>query len=152
MSYVAPWAATTALAVGLSWLGVHGVVRGAVTVRSTPPPVTGPVISGRPSAPSSGSRQGSDGAWLTAPGLPRASGTRGPARDVRSYSARGGRAALAISDRTVRLVSATPNTGYATRVTPAADALRVDFIGAENGSSVVASYFRRHPTVQVYEY
>src|SRR5690606_18679847 len=53
LPYVAPWAGVTALAVALSWLGVRGVVRDAVSERSSPPPAAGPVIRSSPPFPTS---------------------------------------------------------------------------------------------------
>jgi hypothetical protein len=71
---------------------------------------------------------------------------------VRSYATRGGRAAVSIGKDRVRLVSATPNPGYETRVTQAEGWLRVDFLTGEHTSSVVASWYEHRPTVKVYEY
>ncbi|MEW2358252.1 hypothetical protein [Spirillospora sp. NPDC029432] len=162
MSYVAPWAMVTALAVALSWLGVRDVVRGAISDRSSPPPVTGPVIHGSPSPPGS---VGTAAARPSPRETPRrspeeketASGTAKPSPsrrhgNVRSYSTRGGRAALAVSERRVQLVSATPNAGYETRVTENDGWLRVDFLADRRTSSVIASFYNHRPTVEVYEY
>ncbi|MDL4818920.1 hypothetical protein [Actinomadura opuntiae] len=166
MSYVAPWAVATALAVALSWLGVRGVVRGAVSERSAPPPIAGPVIHGSPSTlpgpptsvgsptsapkPATGEDQGPKPSKSPTPSdkptKPKPSG------NVRSFATRGGQAALAFTDGRVKLVSATPNPGYETRVTEAARWLRVDFLSDKHTSSVVATWDRRPPTVKVYEY
>lgn len=170
MSYVAPWAAATALAVALSWLGVRDVVRGAVSDRETPPPIGGPVIHGSPSMPPPsrsvgsptarpGPSEGDQSAATTAP-VPAPTRTRTrpkpqpsrPPANVRSYATRGGRAALATVNGRVRLVSATPNPGYETRVTEADGWLRVDFLGDEHTSSVIAIWYQRAPAVRVYEY
>ncbi|XVQ13268.1 hypothetical protein ACQP1W_12220 [Spirillospora sp. CA-255316] len=174
MSYVAPWALVTALAVALSWLGVRDVVRGAISDRSAPPPVTGPVIHASPTGPASAgtpaARNGPGGedtasGTLSPSPAPTPAPTRGERdgdgdrgdRDrrgnVRSYSTHGGRAALAFTDRDgVRLVSATPNPGYETRVTKAEGWLRVDFVAREHSSSVIASWYEHDPIVKVYEY
>jgi hypothetical protein len=167
MSYVAPWAMVTALAVALSWLGVRDVVRSAISDRSSPPPVSGPVIHGSPTPPASvgtaaarPSPKEKETASGTAAPSPSPSPSASPDRDrererdgnVRSYSTRGGRAALAISDRRVKLVSATPNAGYETRVTKAEGWLRVDFIDDERTSSVIASFYQQKPAVEIYEY
>ncbi|WP_242884963.1 hypothetical protein [Actinomadura litoris] len=161
MSYVAPWAAVTALAVTLSWLGVRGVVRDTVTERSARPPVAGPVIHASPSVPTSvGSpatrptaAAGEDRA-PTPTRPPKWSGNDAPRPpgDVRSYATRGGQAAVSFGGGRVRLVSATPNPGYETRVTEANGWLRVDFLTDERTSSVVASWLERPATVKVYEY
>ncbi|GAA2136950.1 hypothetical protein GCM10009727_31970 [Actinomadura napierensis] len=156
----------TALAVALSWLGVRGVVRGAVSERSAPPPIAGPVIHGSPSTlpgppasvgsptsaprPAAGEDQGPKPSKSPTPSDKPTK--QKPSGNVRSFATRGGQAALAFTDGRVKLVSATPNPGYETRVTEAARWLRVDFLSDEHTSSVVATWDRRPPTVKVYEY
>jgi hypothetical protein len=170
MSYVAPWAGVTALAVALSWLGVRGVVRGAVSERSAPPPMAGPVIHSSPSAPPGPTEVGSPTARAgpgsgedrgpkpskspnAPPGGPEGTPTSAkPSGNLRSFSTRGGRAAMAVEKDRVRLVSATPNPGCETRVTQAEGWLRVDFLSDERTSSVVASWYGHDPSVKVYEY
>ncbi|RFS85696.1 hypothetical protein D0T12_11910 [Actinomadura spongiicola] len=154
----------TALAVTLSWLGVRGVVRGAVSERSAPPPIAGPIIHSSPSEPPGPSSIGSptsrpsssDGADEKRRSSPEPSDrddpTPKPPDNVRSYATRGGRAAMSVEKDRVRLVSATPNPGYETRVTQAEGWLRVDFLTGDRTSSVVASWYGRDPTVKVYEY
>ncbi|MFI0409656.1 hypothetical protein [Actinomadura sp. 3N508] len=167
MSYVAPWAAVTALAVTFSWLGVRDVVRGAVSERSAPPPIAGPIIH---SSPSGLPGPTSIGSPTSRPESPPAGKDEKPspepeptARDdddptpkppdnVRSYATRGGRAAMSIEKDRVRLVSATPNPGYETRVTQAGGWLRVDFLSDDRTSSVIASWYGQDPAVKVYEY
>ncbi|MGW3771711.1 hypothetical protein [Actinomadura verrucosospora] len=170
MSYVAPWAGVTALAVALSWLGVRGVVRSAVSDRSAPPPIAGPVIHSSPSPPPGPTAAGSPTARSSpptgqdegpAPSRPpkappvRPSGggsSAKPTDHVRSYATRGGSAAMSIEKDRVRLVSATPNPGYETRVTQTEGWLRVDFLSDKRTSSVIASWYEHAPTVKVYEY
>lgn len=166
MSYVAPWAGVTALAVALSWLGVRDVVRGAVSERSAPPPIGGPVIHSSPSDPPGPTSIGSPTSRPSPPAGedqgPRPSRSpKRPAGDapapkppdnVRSYATRGGRAAMSIENGRVRLVSATPNPGYETRVTQTEGWLRVDFLNDDHTSSVIASWYGHEPTVKVYEY
>ncbi|MVZ99505.1 hypothetical protein F8568_003755 [Actinomadura sp. LD22] len=166
MSYVAPWAVVTALAVALSWLGVRGVVRGAVSERSAPPPIAGPVIHGSPSTlpgpptsvgsptsaprPATGEDQGPTPSRSPSPsGKPS---KQKPTGNVRSFATRGGQAALAFTSGRVKLVSATPNPGYETRVTEADGWLRVDFLTDEHTSSVVATWYEHPASVKVYEY
>ncbi|GGV03153.1 hypothetical protein GCM10010182_21290 [Actinomadura cremea] len=133
----------TALAVTLSWLGVRDVVRAAVTERAAPPPVAGPVIRASPSGgPSAGS-----GARPDERGRSPA-----PRGSVRSYAVRGGQAAMSLDGGEVRLVSATPNPGFETRVTQARGRLRVDFLADRDTSSIIASWHGRRPTIEVYEY
>jgi hypothetical protein len=160
MSYVVPWAGVTALAVGLSWLGVREVVRNAVSDRESPPPIAGPVIHGSPSTQPGPQSVGTPTAHPgpdpgRSPATPPA-GAGGPGGsgtgNVHSYGSRGGRAAMAMEGDKVKLVSATPNPGYETRVTPAAGWLRVDFLGSDHTSSVIASWYQHDPIVKVYEY
>lgn len=169
MSYVVPWAGVTALAVTLSWLGVREVVRDAVSDRGSPPPIAGPVIHGSPSTqpgpasvgtPTARPSPDQDGKYDPGPSLTPATRPAGAHDDasgdasdnVRSYGSKGGRAAMALAGDKVKLVSATPNPGYETRVTPAEGWLRVDFLGSDHTSSVIASWYEHDPTVKVYEY
>lgn len=167
MSYVAPWAGVTALAVALSWLGVRGVVRGAVSERSAPPPIAGPIIhssppvptsvgspTSRPSPPVGEDKAPKPSRSPKAPpgGHEKDSPAPEPPDNVRSYATRGGRAAMSVEKDRVRLVSATPNPGYETRVTQADGWLRVDFLNDERTSSVIATWHDTDPAVKVYEY
>lgn len=160
MSYVTPWVGVTALAVAFSWFGIRDVVRSAVSERSAPPPIAGPVIHSSPAAPPAGSPSPPDGED-NAPAPPRSpkptpgrpGGASKPPGNVRSYATRGGRAAMSFEKNRVRLVSATPNPDYETRVTQTGGWLRVDFIDdEEHTSSVIASWYQHVPKVQVYEY
>ncbi|WP_125617626.1 hypothetical protein [Actinomadura sp. WAC 06369] len=149
MSYVAPWAGVTALAVTLSWLGVRDVVRATVSERAAPPPIAGPVIRGSPTAPTAGPTARPDGGGrdrAPGPAAPR------PPGNVRSYAVKGGQAAMSLRGGEVRLVSATPNPGFETRVTGARGWLRVDFRAARRTSSIIASWNGRDPVIRVYEY
>ncbi len=162
MSYVAPWAVVTALAVTLSWLGVRDVVRTAVSDRSAPVPVTGPVTHASPTVrPMTSPSRGEQSAETPKPpAKPSAKpSTKTPAAapsvdlgDVRSYATRGGRAALALAPGKVVLVSATPEPGFETRVSEAEGWLRLDFIGGKGTSSVIATWYRQKPVVRTYEY
>ncbi|WP_187356947.1 hypothetical protein [Actinomadura sp. CNU-125] len=141
MSYVAPWVGVTALAVTLSWLGVRDVVRATVSERAAPPPIAGPVIRASPSdGPTAGPTARPD---------ERASAPRG---NVRSYAVQGGQAAMSLDGGEVRLVSATPNPGFDTRVTQSRGRLRVDFRADRRTSSIIASWRGHEPTIKVYEY
>jgi hypothetical protein len=169
MSYVAPWVIVTALAVGLSWLGVRDVVRGAISDSSAPEPSSGPVIHASPTVPGSvgtpAARDGTGGdSWASGTLSPSPTPSERPSGDqdhgdrerhgeVRSFSTRGGRAVLALSERRgVRLVSATPNPGFETRVSSNEGWLRVDFRNDDRTSSVIASWYDHDTVVKVYEY
>ncbi|MFI6521166.1 hypothetical protein ACIBF1_36825 [Spirillospora sp. NPDC050679] len=167
MSYVAPWAVVTALAVTLSWLGVRDVVRTAVSDRSAPVPVTGPVTHASPTvrpvtgaSPSREPQSAEATRSARPPARPSARPSpRPPAAvpsvdlgDVRSYVTRGGRAALALAPGRVVLVSATPAPGFETRVSEAEGWLRLDFLGGTGTSSVIATWYRQKPVVRTYEY
>ncbi|TDD73408.1 hypothetical protein [Actinomadura rubrisoli] len=164
MSYVAPWAGVTALAVTLSWLGVRGVVRDTVSDRSAPAPIAGPVIHASPSglpgptsigspttrpSPATGEDVGPKPSKQAKPSSKPPQRTPG---NVRSYATRGGQAAVSFTGGRVRLVSATPNPGYETRVTESGGWLRVDFLTDKHTSSVIASWYEHPATVKVYEY
>ncbi|WP_131739970.1 hypothetical protein [Actinomadura roseirufa] len=169
MSYVAPWAGVTTLAVTLSWLGVRGVVRDTLSERAAP--IAGPVIHASPSilpgqtsigspavrpGPAAGVDQGPRPTPTPArspKSSPKPTGRPPrPPGPVRSYATLGGQAAMAFSNGRVRLVSATPNPGYETRVTETSWLLRVDFLTERHTSSVIASWYQHPPTVSLYEY
>ncbi|MEV5828373.1 hypothetical protein AB0L25_22720 [Spirillospora sp. NPDC052242] len=153
MSYVAPWAGVTALAVTLSWLGVRDVVRATVSERAAPPPIAGPVIRASPtvpspSVPSPSARPDDDGRDRA----PEPTAAPRPPGNVRSYAVKGGQAAMSLDGGEVRLVSATPNPGFETRVTQARGWLRVDFLADRYTSSIIAAWNGREPLISVYEY
>jgi hypothetical protein len=164
LTYLATWAAVTALAVTLSWVGVRHVLRGTVFDRPGAATAVGPVIHGSPSPPPTVtvSTTATPRATTPSPGAepttrqtagPRPS-TRRPAAtaDIRSFGSRGGRAAFEFLKDSARLVSATPNTGYATQVSRSEGWLRVDFVNGDRTSSIIASWYEHPPMVQVYEY
>jgi hypothetical protein len=124
------------------------VIHGSPSTRPVSP-TDEPVVRVHPSTtPTSAQSQAQ-----AEPTTPSQVPTRDPAwNNVRSYSTRGGRAALALTARDARLVSATPNPGYETRVTKATGWLRVDFIERDHSSSVIATFYQHAPSVQVYEY
>jgi hypothetical protein len=144
--YLAVWAAATACAVLLSWLGVRDVLRAAVFDRPGLVQVD-PVIHTSPSTPSVGTP-------TTRPAPVKTPHTTRPspsADKIRSFSTRGGRAALTLS-ASAKLVSATPAQGYRTTVTTEPYWLRVDFTDGKHTSSIIASWYLHAPTVQIYEY
>ncbi|RAY12520.1 hypothetical protein DPM19_25680 [Actinomadura craniellae] len=147
VTYVAPWAVATVLAVSLSWLGVRDVLRHAIFDRPGAMPAVGPVILDSPSPPPSARPSPSP-----SPTKQRPSRKPDPPSNVRSYTVRGGRAALQVMSDRVKLVSATPNPGYETRLGKNEGWLRVDFLRDDNASSIIATWHDGPPIVQIYEY
>jgi hypothetical protein len=164
LTYLATWAAVTALAVTLSWVAVRQVLRGTVFDRPGAATAAGPVIHGSPSPPptvtvsTTATPPPTTRSPAAGPPTGRATGprpgTRRPAAaaDIRSFSSRGGRAAFEFLQDSARLVSATPNTGYSTQVSRSEGWLRVDFVNGDRTSSMIASWYEHPPMVQVYEY
>lgn len=164
LTYLVTWAAVTALAVSLSWVGVRQVLRGTVFDRPGAATAVGPVIHGSPSPPPTVTVSTTPRPTTSSPAAepttrrattPRPR-TQRPApsatADIRSFSSRGGRAAFEFLKDSARLVSATPNAGYSTQVSRSSGWLRVDFVNGDRTSSIIASWFEHPPMVQVYEY
>jgi len=148
--YLAVWAAATACAVLLSWLGVRDVLRAAVFDRPGLVQVD-PVIHTSPTPPTVGTPTSHPAPSRTShPATPTPSPPPSPA-NVRSFTTKGGRAALALS-AAAKLVSATPVQGFRTTVTSEPYWLRVDFTDGKHTSSIIASWYLHAPTVQIYEY
>jgi hypothetical protein len=167
LTYLAAWAAVTALAVSLSWVGVRHVLRGTVYDRPGAATAVGPVIHGSPSPPPTITVSTTPAARPTGPSpiatrsagraaAPPKAGARRPSAtrtaDIRSFSSQGGRAAWEFLESSARLVSATPNAGYATQVSQSPGWKRVDFTNGSHTSSIIASWFEHPPMVEVYEY
>ncbi len=150
------WAAGTALAVTLAWLGAQVVLRDAVTggqqapVLGAPPsagaPSPDPRASAVPSAAPSGraTHPASPAPAPSRPGPSRGSGT------VRSYTLTGGRVTLLIAATSVQLVTATPAAGFSVQTWSSAGWLRVDFSEGSDVSSLIATWNSGSPTVQTF--
>jgi hypothetical protein len=163
MAGMAAWAAGTAIAVTLAWLGAevvlrHGVAAGpqvpapsaASASVSAPPRSPGPSGSsspasspGRRPAPRRSPPPGSLRPRPSPPASPRL-GT------VRSYALTGGRVTLLMAKTSVRLIAATPVVGFLVQVWSAAGWLRVDFSHGSAVSSLIATWNARAPTVQIF--
>jgi hypothetical protein len=162
LTYLATWTAVTTLAVSLSWVGVRHVLRGTMLDRPGAATAVGPVIHGSPSPPptvtvtTSPTARPARSSPTGRPAAPSATAPRptgSTPANIHSYSSRGGRAAFEFLKNSARLVSATPNAGYSTKVTRSEDGwLRVDFTSGPRTSSIIASWFDHPPMVQVYEY
>ncbi|MCP9971216.1 hypothetical protein LUX57_43860 [Actinomadura madurae] len=137
---------------------VGAAADGRPVIHSSPSTPPGPTSIGSPTArPSPGTGEDKGPKPSKSPKAPAGGPTGTPTSpkphdNVRSFATRGGRAAMAIEKDRVRLVSATPNPGYETRVTQAEGWLRVDFLSDKHTSSVVASWYGHDPAVKVYEY
>lgn len=151
--YIALWVGATALTVMLSWLGVRSVLHTAVFEQPT---AVGAVrrTDGTP-ASSSASPTASASASIAPTGTPPAQSTGGRAvagdPAIRSVEVRGGRAVFSVGGDSARLVSATPESGYRTEVSRNLGWIRVDFVSGQGWSSVIASWYRHKPTIEVYE-
>ena len=154
MAGTAAWAAGTALAVTLAWLGAEVVLRHAVAAgpqvlvpgaaspaSSVPVPSAGPGAASPVPSP------------RPAPGvLPsRSSPPSGPRPGtVHSYALTGGRVTLLIARTSVHLVAATPVPGFSVQAWSAAGWLRVDFSQGSGVSSLIATWNSGAPTVQIF--
>jgi len=158
MAGTAAWAAGTAIAVTLAWLGAEVVLRHAVAAGpqvlvpgAASPASSVPVPSAGPGAasPVPSPRQ----APRPAPGvLPsRSSPPSGPRPGtVHSYALTGGRVTLLIARTSVHLVAATPVPGFSVQAWSAAGWLRVDFSQGSGVSSLIATWNSGAPTVQIF--
>lgn len=71
---------------------------------------------------------------------------------MKSFTLDGGRVALAFHPRLIRLVSATPESGYETQVWDGPGWLRVDFRRGRHGSTIYGVWAQGAPRVQFYRY
>jgi hypothetical protein len=69
---------------------------------------------------------------------------------VRSYALTGGRVTLLIARTSVRLVAATPVSGFSVQTWSAAGWLRVDFTQGSGVSSLIATWNSGTATVQIF--
>ena len=159
VSGTAAWAAGTAIAVTLAWLGAQVVLRDAVTggqqapvlgagaPPSPParPPAPDPRASVSPSGrPSAGAPGASPAPALSRPAPSTGSGV------VRSYTLTGGHVTLLVAATSVQLVAATPAAGFSVQTWSAAGWLRVDFSEGSDTGSLIATWNSGTPTVQTF--
>jgi hypothetical protein len=157
VSGIAVWAAGTAIAVTVAWLGAQVVLRNAVTggqqapVLSAGAPTSRPADppSPSPSASSSPSGRPSPGAASPAPAPSRPARSPGSGV-VRSYALTGGHVTLLVAATSVQLVAATPAAGFSVQTWSAAGWLRVDFSEGSDVSSLIATWNSGTPTVQTF--
>jgi hypothetical protein len=163
VSGTAAWAAGTAIAVTLAWLGAQVVLRDAVT-GGQPAPILGAGGAGAPTSPPAGSPSpdphgsaspsparspGAPGAASPDPAPSRPAPSQGSGT-VRSYALTGGRVTLLVAATSVQLVAATPAAGFSVQTWSAAGWLRVDFSGGSGVSSLIATWNSGSPTVQTF--
>lgn len=158
--YVAAWVAATSFGVAISWAGVRGVL---YTAALAPPPAVSVPSSSSSSPPPSPSATPS-------PSAPQATASAKPTRadpkprvssrtprptdgKVRSFTLRGGHVALAFYPHRIKLISATPDTGWETSVwdDPNAGWLRVEFRRDRHTSSIFGVWSDGTPRVQFYD-
>jgi hypothetical protein len=154
------WAAGTAIAVALAWLGAQVVLRDAVS-GGQPAPVLGAATPvPRPADPPSPSPSGSSSSsGSPSPGAASPAPAPGPAPSrpgspgsgvVRSYALTGGHVTLLVAATSVQLVAATPAAGFSVQTWSAAGWLRVDFSEGSGVSSLIATWNSGAPTVQTF--
>lgn len=160
VSGAAAWAAGTAIAVTLAWLGAQVVLRDAVAGGQPAPilgagtPTSQPAGSPSPdphgsASPSPTPSPGVPGAASPAPAPSRPAQSPGSGA-VRSYALTGGRVTLLVAATSVQLVAATPAAGFSVQTWSAAGWLRVDFSAGSGVSSLIATWNSGSPTVQIF--
>jgi hypothetical protein len=163
VSGTAAWAAGTAVAVTLAWLGAQVVLRDAVTGGQQAPVLgAGPSPASQPAgAPSPGPRGSSAPSPSPSPRAPGSAAPRpapsrpvtGPAPGsgtVRSYALAGGQVTLLVATASVQLITATPAAGFAVQTWSSAGWLRVDFSEGSDVSSLIATWNSGAPTIQTF--
>jgi hypothetical protein len=68
---------------------------------------------------------------------------------VHAYELAGGRVTLTVTQTSVQLVTAVPNTGYSVQTWSSTGWLRVDFSAGSQVSSLIASWYEHAPTITV---
>jgi type IV secretory pathway VirB10-like protein len=167
------WTVATAVAVTLSWVGVHSVLRStaydaprALPIATTKPPEISDATSQPPPASSTPARSPSTAPPTrtatkvpvppkTPPGTPQptASPTAAATGNVHSYTLRGGRVVLDLSPTDASLVTATPTADWKMQVWTQSGWLRVTFTSADGSasSSLFCTWNGHPPSVQSYE-
>ena len=165
------WAAATAAAVYVSWLGVHRVLGDglseqprmlaavAAPLSTTAPPLpatAGTPSSGSTSHASSGTSTGtgpsagpSDRASASASTSASASGS-GYTGQVQAFNRPGGRIVVDMGAASATLVTATPDTGWSVHQWTGVDWLRVDFEQGSSDSIFYVTWNGHPPLVQTW--
>ncbi|MFI9005617.1 hypothetical protein ACIGNX_00100 [Actinosynnema sp. NPDC053489] len=176
LQYFAAWSAATAVAVALSWLGIRFVLDAGVperplvvagptqssavvrtTTTTTPAPTTTttavttvdrttttvpPTTTTTPAPPPPSEMPSENGTWTERDGRPVY---------LRSFTLRGGVAAVSFSAGDMEPISATPRQGFAATVEQPADAVVVEFTGGGHRSRLEASWVGGGPQWRIVE-
>jgi hypothetical protein len=169
---LAAWAAGTAIAVSVAWLGANVVVRNAGVGAGLPvinaavlpaaaspsaavtPPVAVPSSAASPSRAPAGRRAASPagaspGSAGPSPSASASASASPSASTVHAYAMTGGSVTLNVTDDSVQLVTAVPDAGYAVQTWSGTDWLRVDFSSGAQVSSLIASWYEQTPSITV---
>ncbi|MEU4742978.1 hypothetical protein AB0G02_21270 [Actinosynnema sp. NPDC023658] len=162
LQYFAAWSVSTAIAVALSWLGIRFVLDAGAPER--PRVVAGPTQSSAIATTTTTTVAATTTTTTTvaviatvaptttvpttttttAPPLPSENGTwteqNGERVYLRSFTLRGGVAAIRFSADDMEPISATPRQGFAATVEQPADAVVVEFTGAGHRSRLEATW------------
>ncbi|GAA4595739.1 hypothetical protein GCM10023194_66040 [Planotetraspora phitsanulokensis] len=170
LGYLLAWCGATALAVGISWLGVRDVLRN--TVMDEPPlaPVVAEEVGGtsrpmpsavrsspaeRPATPRPSSsavrRPPSPSPHVSAHPSPRSSPKSQADETLRTFTLKGGRATIAVTAHDCRMVTATPNDGYRLGVWETSTWIRVAFLQEPHESSAFCTWNGTPPRLETYE-
>ncbi|GII56436.1 hypothetical protein Pth03_48250 [Planotetraspora thailandica] len=176
--YTLAWCGATALAVGISWLGVRDVLRSTAMDETPRAPLVADAPSGsgevggtsRPLPPADASADASAGGDRESPApVPSVRHARAPSphptprvaakaptkpapdESLHTFSLKGGRATIAVTAGDCRVVTATPNDGYELKVWETSSWLRVAFLQAPHESSAFCTWNALPPRLDTYE-
>ncbi|MFC5906647.1 hypothetical protein [Streptacidiphilus monticola] len=160
---VTAWAAATGAAVGVSWFGVHRVLRDdsfqqprvlalqpeglASTAASTPPAVIG-VATQAPTPSPSPTRTAPSAHPHNSPARTAGSPAAGSSGQVTAYTPRGGRIVVSMGADSASLVTAVPDNGWAMHTWTGDGWLRVDFSQGSVESVFYVTWNGHPPSVQ----
>jgi hypothetical protein len=169
LGYILAWCTATALAVGISWLGVRDVLRSTVMDEAPPGPVVAGEVGGTsramptaarsplkertsPPRPTPSERHPpSPSPRASARPSPRSSTRSEPGETLHTFALKGGRATIAVTADDCRMVTATPNEGYRLGVWETATWIRVAFLQEPHESSAFCTWNGTPPRLDTYE-
>ena len=167
--YCAGWVIATTAATGVSWVAIQNLVTTAALSQPVPLAASVPTATGAPVTTAVPRATGSKKPGrVSGTPAPKTSATDDRAADgqaadgqagastkpptVKGYSLKGGQIVLELRTDAVELVSAVPAAGYRTETWKTEYWFRVDFVGDEGRSSVIASWYDHAPVVQETEF